>query len=409
MSQSQTVTPAAGIPAHVPAHLVKTFDFRTGLRDRPQEAIAELLDGEPIFYSPVRHILAAEGGAWVVTRAALAREIMSNPEVFSSAAQGEFMKVMGEDIVVGPLASDPPDHQRFRSLINPLFTPQKMFALAPKIQSWCDELIDRFIDNKKCEINAEFADHFPTGIFIDLMGFPRSELPKFVGWTQQFIHGEGPEQRIGGIKAISNYFAEVYDHPELQLPDTVTHYLLGAEIGGQRLTRGEFIGCAFVLFTAGLDTVVSSLGFVFRALAENQDLQAKLRANPEELPRHLEEMLRLFSPVTVQRIALADTELNGVTIRKGDRLEISLACASRDGETFADPAAFDATRNPNPHFAFGYGIHRCAGAQLARRDLVIALEQWFKRVPQFRLAPETHIVASGGPVLALDGLWIEWD
>jgi cytochrome P450 len=120
-------------------------------------------------------------------------------------------------------------------------------------------------------------------------------------------------------------------------------------------------------------------------------------------------MMRLFSPVTVQRTAVVDTELGGVTIKAGDRLAVSLACASRDPEAFAHPDQLDASRNPNPHLAFGFGIHRCAGAQLARRDIAIALERWFQRIPPFRLAPDSQITAAGGAVLCLDGVVLEWD
>lgn len=398
---------AIDVPAHVPDRLVRSFDFRTGLGDRPQEAIVGNFAELPVFFSTHRPNMVP-GGTWVVTSAEGVRKVLGNPATFSSAAQGEFMKAIADDIGAPPLDSDPPAHARFRSLINPLFSPQRMFALAPKIQSWCDELLDRFIDKGGCNFVAEFAEEFPTGIFIDLMGFPRDRLAEFVEWTQRFIHGETPEERTSSIRKIVDYFADVYDHADQQAEGSVTRYLLDAEPEGRKLTRGEFIGLAFILFTAGLDTVVSTLGFVFRALAEDQELQARLRASPEDLPRHLEEMMRLFSPVTPQRLVLHDTELEGVAMKAGDHVALSLACASRDAESFPDPDVLDATRNPNPHFGFGYGIHRCAGAQLARRDLVIALEQWFKRVPPFRLAPSSRISAVGGPVLALAGIDLEW-
>jgi len=407
MTEAQTLADPA-VPAHVPAHLVKPYDFRSGLGDRPQEAIAHLLDGPAVFWSPVRHVMQ-EGGAWVVTRSREAREVLSNPEVYSSAIQGEFLKFLGDDFHLGPLASDPPAHARYRTLVNPLFTPKKMFDLAPKIEAWCDELIDRFADRGRCDLTPEFADLFPTGIFIDLMGLPRERLAEFFKWNQDFIHGESAEQRIGGLKAIVDFFAEIYENPQLATPDSVAHYLLTSEPEGRPLSRGEFLGVAFLLFSAGLDTVVSSLGFTFRLLAENQELQAHLRANPAELPRHIEEMMRLFSPVTVQRTAVVDTELGGVKIKAGDRLAVSLACASRDPDAFPHPDQLDASRNPNPHLAFGFGIHRCVGAQLARRDILIALEKWFQRIPPFRLAPDSGITAAGGSVLCLEGVVLEWD
>ncbi len=402
-------TTASAAPAHVPEHLVKRFDFRTGLSSRPQEDIEKLLEGEPLFWSPTRHIMGKEGGAWVVTRADHIRQVMGNPEIFSNSLQIDTLKYVEEDTHVGPLASDPPDHARYRGLINPLFTPKKMFDLSPKIKAWCDELIDGFIDDKRCDVNAEFAERFPTGVFLDLMGFPRDRLSEFVGWTQMFIHGKSREENLEGTRQIAEFFGNVYARPDEQPMNSVVHYLLTEEPGGRKLTRGEFIGVTFLLFTAGLDTVVSALGFIFRMLAEDQDLQKRMREDMDNLPRYIEEMLRLASPVTLQRIAVQDTEIDGVTIKKGDILALGLAAASRDPNTFEDPDTFDETRNPNPHFAFGFGIHRCAGAQLARRDLIIALQQWFIRIPQFRLASDTTVTADGGSILSLDGVVVEWD
>jgi cytochrome P450 len=181
-----------------------------------------------------------------------------------------------------------------------------------------------------------------------------------------------------------------------------------SEIDGRPLTDDEIVGITILLYSAGLDTVVNSLGFIFRFLAENPDLQALLRADSKAIPRHVEEMMRLFSPVTPQRIAVQDTELGGVQIKAGDLVTVSLAAASRDPEDIPDPARFDPQRNPNPHFGFGYGVHRCVGAQLARRDISIAIEEWLKRIPDFRIAPDAQIKAVGGSVLALDQLPLVW-
>jgi Cytochrome P450 len=407
MSESASLEMSAAIPAHVPPELVKVFDFRTGLGDRPQEAIGKLAEGPPIFFSPVRHV-HLPGGAWVVAHADLVKEVMNDPKTFSSAEQGSFLSIFGDDFLLAPLAADPPVHGRFRTLINPLFTPGKMIALSPKIKSWCNELLDRFAAKGRCNFINEFADHFPTGIFIDLMGLDRARLTEFVRWNQAFIHGETDEERFAGIQQVVNFFNGIYDQRDSQPEGTVAHYLLNATPDGKPLTRGEFVGTAFLVFSAGLDTVVSTLGFIFRALAEDQDLQAHLRANPQDLPRHVEEMMRLFSPVTPQRVATCDTVLAGVTIKKGDVLALSLTAASRDPAIFSDPMTLNAGRATNSHFGFGYGIHRCVGAHLARRDLVIALETWFARLPPFRLAADAKITASGGSVQTLDGLVLQW-
>jgi cytochrome P450 len=407
-SAAAAEAPASSIPDHVPPALVKTFDFRTNLGDRPQEVVARLLDGPPIFWSPVRHV-HAPGGAWVVANAELIKKVMSDPDTFTSSVQGESLAFMGEGFVFAPLGVDPPRHKNFRALINPLFSPARMVALAPQIHSWCDELIDRFQDKKRCNFITEFADQFPTGIFIDLMGFDRARVPEFVGWVQDFIHGATLDDRKNGIMRSAEFFGDVFDNRENYAEGTMVRYLLDAEPEGRPLTRSEFIGTAFMVFTAGLDTVVSSLGFIFRLLAEKPELQTYLRDNKGQIPRYVEEMMRLFSPVTPQRRAACDVELGGVQIRAGDPMALALTAASRDPALFPDPTTLDATRNPNPHFAFGSGIHRCAGAQLARRDLAIALEIWLERIRDFRLAPESEITAAGGAVQSLNGIVFEWD
>lgn len=408
MSSAAAEASQSCIPDHVPPALVKTFDFRSGLGDRPQEAVADLLGGPPIFWSPVRHV-HAPGGAWVVVSAELIKQVTSDPDTFTSSVQGESLEFMGQGFVFAPLALDPPRHKQFRSLINPLFSPARMVALAPKIQSWCNELIDRFQNKKRCQFITEFSNQFPTGVFIDLMGFDRARVPEFVGWVQDFIHGTTLDDRRNGVMRSIEFFSDVFDNRERYLEGTMVRYLLDTQLEGRRLTRGEFIGTAFMVFTAGLDTVVSSLGFIFRLLAERPELQIHLRDNKEQIPRYVEEMMRLFSPVTPQRRAARDVELGGVLIRAGDPMALALTAGSRDAALFADPTTLDASRNPNPHFAFGAGIHRCAGAQLARRDLAIALEIWLDRIRNFRLAPEANITATGGAVQSLDGIVLEWD
>lgn len=396
------------VPAHVPSHLVRLFDFRAGLGDRPQQAIARLHEGLPVFYSPVRHAMGSGGGMWVVTRAADVRAVLGQPERFSSTVQGEFLHLMGEGVGLPPLDSDPPAHGLFRTLLSPLFTARRMVALEPLIRTRCVGLIDEVLGEGGCEFMSRFAARFPTGVFIDLMGLPGDRLDGFVGWAKDFIHGESAEVRAGAVRTILGYFRGLYRDPAGLEDGTIVRYLLDQELEGRRLGENEFAGVSFLLFAAGLDTVVSSLGFIFRLLAEDRDLQMALRGDHAAIPRHVEEMMRLFSPVTPQRVALEDTDLNGVRIAKGDYIAISLTAASRDPLEFRDPASLDADRNPNPHFAFGYGPHRCLGAQLARRDMVIAVEEWLSRVPPFRLEAGQEITVSGGSVLALDNLRLAW-
>ena len=406
---SSTATVDERVPDHVPRHLVKTFDFLTELGDRPQEAISRLHEGPPIFFTPRRHNPFGDAqGEWVVIRADDVSEVMSKPEVFSSLPQGDFMRTIGEVAPLLPLELDPPDHVKFRTLLDPLFSPKRILELESKIRAHCGEILEKFESNGKCEFMKEFADLFPTGVFIDLLGLPKERLVEFRSWNQSFIHGETPEARLSAVKKILEYFRELFKERRVSPTQDMVQYIMEQQIDGRSITESELAGVCFLLFAAGLDTIVNSLTFVFRHLAENQDVQAALRRAPEKIPRYVEEMMRLTSLVTTQRVATMDTELGGVAIKKGDYLAISFTAASRDPARFPNPDVFDIDRPPKAHFAFGNGIHRCIGAQLARRDVAIAIEEWFKRVPTFFIDRSFEIKAVGGGVLALTNLNLSW-
>ena len=410
MAEERALFPGNGpVPLHVPPHLVRSFDFWRDLADRPQERISRLHEGPRIFYSPdLHHPLRKAPGAWVVTRAADVRTVFGTPEIFSSQEYDSFASSIGEHWLLTPLEVDPPAHGKYRTLINPIFSPKRMVELEPQIRSWAIELIDAIAARGSCEFIGDFAKHFPTGIFIDMMGLPRNLLDRFVDWENRLLNGTSAQERLGALREILDYLRETIQARRAQPSDDVIGTIVRSEIDGRPLTDDEIVGITILLYSAGLDTVVNSLGFIFRFLAENPDLQALLRADSKAIPRHVEEMMRLFSPVTPQRIAVQDTELGGVQIKAGDLVTVSLAAASRDPEDIPDPARFDPQRNPNPHFGFGYGVHRCVGAQLARRDISIAIEEWLKRIPDFRIAPDAQIKAVGGSVLALDQLPLVW-
>ncbi len=168
------------------------------------------------------------------------------------------------------------------------------------------------------------------------------------------------------------------------------------------------LGIVVMLFIGGLDTVVSSLSFQFRWLAENVDQQNRLRENYELLPDAVEELFRAFSIVTTGRIATQDTELAGVQIKKGDMIEAATMLSTRDPDEFENPHEIDLTRSPNRHNAFSFGPHRCLGSHLARLEVTIAIEEWLKRVPEFTVQPGAKINILGGGVWGLDSLPLQW-
>jgi len=396
-------------PAHVPEQLVKPFDFRSGIVDRPQEAVGALLDGPPVFFSPVlHHPLRKAVGAWIVVGAEEAREVLGNPDRFPSTGFGSYADLVGESWRLTPLEIDPPDHRPYRALINPLLSARRIKQLEPKIRVWCNELIDGFADRGQCRFADEFARIFPTGLFLDMMGWPKSELPRFMAWEKRLLTSPTADERAAALRELLTYLRQQIADRRARPTDDLISWAVSATVDGRPTTDDEIVGIVLLLYTAGLDTVTNSLSFVFRHLAEDQGLQARLRRPGADLARTIEEMLRLYSPATVQRIAAVDTTIGDVAVKAGDLVTVSTTGASRDPREFAEPDSLVPERNPNPHFAFGFGVHRCAGAQLARLDMAIAVEEWLRRIPPFRLEDGARPQYIGGAIMALDEVPLVW-
>lgn len=405
-----TVPPDWTKPDHVPAALVKPFDFRTGIGNHPQEEVARLHEGPPVFFSPVLHHPLRKGvGAWIVAGAPEVREVLAHPEIYPSTGFGSYADSVGETWRLTPLEIDPPHHAKYRALINPLLSPRRIKAMEPRIRQWCNELIDRFIDRKQCDFADDFSRVFPTGMFLELMGLPRDQLRQFMAWEKRVLTSPTAEERAAGLRELLDHFRGLIALRRKEPADDLVTWTVNAKVDGRPTTDDEIVGIVLLLYTAGLDTVTNTLSFIFRHLAERPALQAGLRDGAIELSRAVEEMMRLYSPATVQRIAGCDTELGGVAIRKGDLVTVSTTAASRDPAVFEAPDEFRPERDTNAHLGFGWGIHRCAGAQLARVEMKIALEEWLRRVPGFRLREGPEIRYVGGAIMALSEVPLAWD
>lgn len=394
------------VPSHVPKELINLCDFRTGLGAYPQRQLGELHNGPRIFYSPVSHQNrgAANRGAWVLTKADDIRFVLQNPEVFSSAQPRA--QAMGESWRLIPLEVDPPEHQNYRRLLNPLFSPTAVRLKEDAIRSEAVALIDGMLEARQCDFVSEFCELYPVRIFLTLLGLPRSDLPKFRSWADTIVHdsaGRGPAL-LEVKEFLRGVIIDRRESPGDDLVSTITQF----EIDDQPLSEEEMIGIVVMLFIGGLDTVVGSLGFQFRYLAENPAQQMILRNNPEQLSDAVEEMFRAFSIVTTGRIVTQDIEYGGISMKKGDMVTASTMLSTMDPDEFENPHSLDLTRSPNRHNAFSFGPHRCLGSHLARLEVTIAIEEWLKRVPTFSVCPEADIKAVGGGVMGLDNLPLQW-
>lgn len=380
--------------------------MRGALGNDPHAALAGLHEGPPVFFSASGE--APGRGAWYITRMADLRYVLTNPATFSSVGSSGFARLVGEMWSLIPLELDPPDHLKFRNLLNPLFSPPAVAKMRSGIEARAVELIEPIRREGGCEFVSAFGRPFPVGIFLQLMGLPLVEMSTFLRWESDLLHSPKLEAKSFAAKEILGYLRDLLCQRRRAPTDDLISFAASAKLDGIALTDDEIIGICFLLFVGGLDTVASSLGFHFRYLAQHAADQALLRAEPQRIPKAVEELLRAFSPVLMNRRVMNDTELGGVQIKAGDRLLLATMTGNRDPEEFADPDRVQLDRKLNRHVAFSYGIHFCIGNHLARMELAAAQRAWFDLTPPFHIAPGEDAVAHGGTVFGVARLPLAW-
>ncbi len=379
--------------------------YNAELQDDPYPEIDKLRAQCPVAHSE------QYGGFWVITRYQDCRYVLQHPELFSSVQNivpHTQTTAVGPDI---PTQIDPPDHGKYRQIINPLLSPRVVAALQPRMRALVGELLDGIVESGRCDFLADFAVPYPSLIFVPLMGLPESDLEMFVEWKNKILHTFDPDEKAVNYQTVNRelqeYFTSVFH--ERRRRDDPGDDLIGnmvkARFDGERpLTLAEFVGMATLLWGAGLDTVTAQLALAVHHLAVNPELRDQLTANLSLIPTAIEELMRFDSLVNDCRKATTDIDLGGQQIKAGDMLMVMYGAAGRDPEQFPDPYRIDLGRHPNPHFGFGGGIHRCAGSHLARAELRIAMEEIHTRMPRYRLDPEQPMSRHFGYVRGLDNL-----
>jgi cytochrome P450 len=403
--------PAETTPEHVPAELIRPFSFWTspGMAavpdSDPHAAVAVLRDMPPVFWAPGNTFDGQ--GTWMLTRAADMRVVLQDARTFSSNRQF-FSPLVGGTWPLIPLEIDPPDHARFRSLINPLFAPKRMNLMIGGIRERAASMIEELKPRGSCNFMDEFAFPFAVGIFLQFLGIGTERLPEFVQWGNNLLHAPRSRERREAALLILGFLDELFALRRREPVDDVASFLVRAEVDGRPLTPDELKGYGALLFVGGLDTVANALGFDFRYLATRPQQQQQLRSHPELIANAAEELLRAYSTVHMVRVASRDTEICGVKIKAGDRVTCSSIVANRDSHEFAEPDQIDFSREVNRHVAFSYGPHRCVGSHLARREVVTALTEWLARMPDIRIKRGTAPIANAGTVFGMQSLHIEW-
>jgi cytochrome P450 len=382
------------------------------LANNPWPIYAGLRDHAPAVSAPFSR--SRSGKVVILSRYEDVRKALSSPELFEANGANE----MGQQRPVIPLDIDPPNHAKYRKLLDPLFSPRAVRAMADETRAIAKELLANIVDEGHGDFHANFTVPFPCRVFLNVVGFPPEDLAKFLRWKDALVHAEDVAQsddlnvlrKLWAKTAdeLYAYFDTLLDRRIAAPADDLATRLVNAEVGGEPLTRNEMLDILFLQMAAGLDTVTATLDCVISRLARDADLQAAARSEPQKTRQIVEELLRVETPVSlVLRYATQDMVMHDVEIAKGDLVMLMLAAANNDDREFEDPLTLDVDRDNVRHLAFGGGVHRCLGSHLARLELAVALDEIFATLGTFKI-PDGREVNFVPGIRTAHSLPLEW-
>lgn len=365
---------------------------------RAPEIWSELRSSCPVAHSD------RYGGVWLPTRHEDVATIAYDTENYTSRSivvtEGRPLAPAPRGIAP-PISSDPPFHHEARRLILPAFAPKAIAPLEPFTRDYCNELLDEVEGKDVVDAAIDYAQHIPVRIIAKMLGFPPEDADVFRTIVHNVMESVDlpVEQRLANFLDLDTYLtAQIEDH--LDNPrDDLTSFLIDAEMDGKPLEPEHVGGTIILLLIAGIDTTWSAIGASLWHLAKTPDDRQRLVDEPELMPFALEELLRAYAPVTMARLVAKDHEFQGCPMKADEWVLLPFPAANLDPEVFEDPDLVKLDREVNRHAAFGLGIHRCAGSNLARMELQVALEVWLDRFgADFSLADPDAVSWSGGQV-----------
>lgn len=366
--------------------------FDPAVKDNPYPYYAYLREHAPVYQ--------VEGmGCWAISRYADVDFVLKNPKLFSSEIL--FTALLGDmnPVPEAPslIASDPPVHTRMRKLINKAFTPRLINSLGPRVREITLDLLQQVMEPNAFDLVHDLSSPLPVILIAEMLGVEPDRRDDFKRWSDDIVsaanrmYSPEEEQRIRkSIDEFRTYFQETIEARRKAPREDLITGLVKAEEEDQVLTSGEVLGLAVLLLVAGNETTTNLLGNTMLALLSHPDQLAKVQADRALIPNTVEEALRYDGPVQgIFRQAVEDIDLAGTTIPAGSMVLPLFASANHDATKFPDPERFDVTRLIDSHLAFGFGIHFCLGAQLARIETQIALEELFSHFRAFTRTEET--------------------
>jgi cytochrome P450 len=396
--------------------------FDPTFKENPYPTYAELRSSAPVY----RAELPDGRALWLITR---------YEDVLAVLKDGRFVKDWRKALtpeqlaqvppippVLEPLShnmldTDPPDHERLRSLVSKAFTPRLIERMRPRVQAIADSLLDAVQDRGEMDLIDDYAFPLPITVIAELLGVPAEDRNRFREWSNAAVSGNTTQEYLEEIliphmTAFNDYLLALFEEKRKNPRDDLVSALVQAEEAGDKLSEDELLGMVFLLLVAGHETTVNLIGNGVLALLQHPEQLQKLKDDPSLIKPAVEELLRYDGPVetSTERFAREDVDLGGTVIPRGEMVLVVLAAADHDPERFADPEDLDITRTDNKHLAFGKGIHHCLGAPLARMEGQIAISTLLDRMPNLRLkdSPESLSWRPGMVIRGLRALPVEY-
>jgi hypothetical protein len=348
------------------------------------------------------------GGTWLpVTHADVAAIAYDTDHFTSRSVVVSEIRPGDDDLpapigIAPPITSDPPFHMGARRLLLPAFGPKKIAEYEPFTRDLCRELLDSIDGKTEVDAAVEYAQHIPLRVIVKMLGFPQDDADLFRRFIHQVLEDVdmSAEERQDLINQgeLDDYIEARIEEHLAEPRDDLTTFLLEAELDGNKLHPDHVRGTMVLLMIAGIDTTWSAIGASLWHLAQHADDRKRLATEPELMDTAVEEFLRAYAPVTMARLVAKDVQMDGCPMHQGDWVLLPFPAANRDPGMFPEADRVLIDRAENRHAAFGLGIHRCIGSNLARMELRVALEEWMARYPDFELSDPGAVNWSAGQV-----------
>jgi cytochrome P450 len=394
------------IPAHVPASVVRDIDiFNIQSVDPDIHAgWKKLQDESPsLVYSP------RYGGHWIPMRAHVIERVLSDNAVFINGGVWVPPNPPGMLPQI-PIQSDGDLHRAYRSFITPYLIGKPLLAAIGGARQLAIDLIEGFREKGGCDFAVDFAQHLPIQVFLDLVELPPEDRP-YLASLAEVVRTPEPQARMEAFGKMMAYISKFVDERIANPGNDMISRIANGSVLGRPMTRDEILGECTQVLVGGLDTVASMMGFIAAHLAVNTPLRQRLCAEPQLIEKRVDEIIRRFGVAAPARQAAQDVEIDGILVKAGDPVFVATALHGLDGNRWTDPRVVDLDRvsSGTDFQTFGSGPHRCPGAALARSEIILFLEEWLKRIPDFSLVPGKPMIAASGSVTGVLSLALEWD